>query len=502
MKTHFLLFFLAICVYGHSQTEVVYTLQDDDLIGWDVARIDQGTGGQHLNFHLSTNGTGEIVVFCTNENDAVQWAKNMAIISGAKPRIVADGKKYIYVASRSDDVVLAKMTYLGKLIWLKKLDWGNSDEMRSMEFTNNRLMVAGVSSSLGNSTRNPFILNLDTSGNVTWSTTFNRSGIDGNCTGITIGKSHYLCGNTTTNAYGKDDVFLAKVDGVGSIIWYKHFGTTLGEGLHSICEKDGILYAGGVHTSASGNKMALVAQADTSGNLLNTYTYDGNGTENVNSMQSLAHHILATGKIGSGGKQQMIFLLNSGLKVTKASSFSGDHKPVKSAAVNLKGGYQLATNTSQHSTKPGTYQLRLDTQKLSCNESKVTLTRAKYSPSVKSTSVSRIATKPTVTSLKLNVKDVSVVKKNVCLPTGQNPVSEGVSNPISIYPNPSDHVLIIEGKSLFQVTLITLNGKEIYHQKTDLNQHKIDVTGLPSGIYLAHIKTNSGDEVRKVLVRH
>lgn len=502
MKTHILLFFLAICVYGQSQTEVIYTLQNDDLIGWDGAQIPIGLNNKTQHFQLSTNSGNELIVFSTDNTNKVQWAKKLPIKT-EKPIMTSDGVDFIYIASRSNDINLVKMTTTGKVVWSKKVNWPRTDVMKSFEFHNGRLVMGGITNSLGNFSDNPFALTLDTSGQVIWSTTLDRSSGDVNGNVTVYKNEYYFSGNTTTNSFGKDDIFMAKLGTNGGLVWYKHFGTSMGEGLHSICELDGNIYAGGVSTLANGNKRTVILKVDTSGSLLNSYTYDdANGQENVNSIAAFNGRLLVNGRTGPNKDLLLTMVLDKNLNLLKSASLPGKYVPNHSSFDQSNGMYQLVSNTTHHSPKAATYLLRLDTQKLSCNESKIVLKREQFPSKDVSESVSTISTKPTLTNTNISTTDVKILKKDICIPTGSNrPIDDGVE--LSVYPNPANQVVNIQaGNTIRQITLVGINGKAVYRAEPEENQHKIDVIGLPSGIYLADIRTSSGHEVRKVLVQH
>lgn len=75
-------------------------------------------------------------------------------------------------------------------------------------------------------------------------------------------------------------------------------------------------------------------------------------------------------------------------------------------------------------------------------------------------------------------------------------------NKISIYPNPSSSGIFkikCTNRELCEITVFDLNGKQIQHSST--TDGKLDLSGQLKGIYLLHIKTNQGSEVKKVVYR-
>lgn len=68
---------------------------------------------------------------------------------------------------------------------------------------------------------------------------------------------------------------------------------------------------------------------------------------------------------------------------------------------------------------------------------------------------------------------------------------------ISSYPNPMDDVLEIDGGE-GQLALISLNGKVLV-EKTHLNHSTLDVSSLPSGVYLLVIENNGSRMTQKIV---
>ena len=74
-------------------------------------------------------------------------------------------------------------------------------------------------------------------------------------------------------------------------------------------------------------------------------------------------------------------------------------------------------------------------------------------------------------------------------------------NNILIYPNPAEDFLHIETKNNINISRLSfyaMNGKKI---KEEVSSNKIDVSSMPSGIYLLKILTNSNEEIVKRFVK-
>jgi hypothetical protein len=71
-------------------------------------------------------------------------------------------------------------------------------------------------------------------------------------------------------------------------------------------------------------------------------------------------------------------------------------------------------------------------------------------------------------------------------------------NKIQIYPNPANGELFISSAPIgSEISISDMSGRVLLTEKINSNNHKIDVSNLKSGIYLAKI----GDEFRKILIQ-
>jgi len=64
----------------------------------------------------------------------------------------------------------------------------------------------------------------------------------------------------------------------------------------------------------------------------------------------------------------------------------------------------------------------------------------------------------------------------------------------SVYPNPTRSTVYVNGFDIDEIELVSINGKSMFVT----NQQKLDLNGLPKGIYFAKIMTKSGIVMKKI----
>lgn len=75
----------------------------------------------------------------------------------------------------------------------------------------------------------------------------------------------------------------------------------------------------------------------------------------------------------------------------------------------------------------------------------------------------------------------------------------GVSQHSSIYPNPTQDKVVIEGFGIRQVRVFNMMGQEIQNRNVDQDRIVIDLTAQPAGFYFVEIRSEQGVETKKIV---
>ena len=78
-------------------------------------------------------------------------------------------------------------------------------------------------------------------------------------------------------------------------------------------------------------------------------------------------------------------------------------------------------------------------------------------------------------------------------------IDEQTAN-VSLYPNPTQGEVTLEGEGLQSIRIMNAFGQTIYNAKVEGNQVRIDLSGMAKGIYVMHIGTENGNAVRQIVV--
>ena len=71
---------------------------------------------------------------------------------------------------------------------------------------------------------------------------------------------------------------------------------------------------------------------------------------------------------------------------------------------------------------------------------------------------------------------------------------------VSLYPNPTQGEVTLEGEGLQGVRIVNAFGQTVYNAKVEGEQVRIDLSGMAKGVYVMHIVTANGEAVRQIVV--
>jgi hypothetical protein len=283
--------------------------------------------------NANNNGNSQDMFFVKyNGNGDVLWANSYGgIYYDAINYINKNSSEYIYITGdfyspaitfgsdiltntsntgATADFFLAKCDTNGNVLWAKSAsgtgeDWGNEvcvdasgNTYLEGEFNSPTITFGSTTLTNADNTGNTFdsfLVKYDANGNVIWAKSVNGNGNDETWTiGIDISEDFYIAGNfdsptlnfgsiTLTNT-GQSDIFIAKYNANGNVLWAKSAGGTLNDGIsHLNVDIAGNVVLLGVFKSPSITFGATtLTNADNTGNTNDTFIvqYDANGNVN------------------------------------------------------------------------------------------------------------------------------------------------------------------------------------------------------------------------------
>lgn len=406
-----------------------------------------GGSGLDLGVNLAFDATNNIFVLGSFEN-TVDFDSNIGTS---------------YLTSAGDyDVFLSKLDTYGNLFWVKSFGGTNADTGGGLE--------------------------VDTRGNIYVNGSFQGFGdFDPNA------------GTTTLISTGATDIFMAKLNNAGNLIWAKSMGsTTYDNGSDLVLDKKGNnIYltgqfentvdfdtnTGTTNLTSAGSADIYINKIDTAGNLIWVKSFGGSGYDRINGIKldSIENIYVAGTFVGTsdfdpnaglanltsnGGMDLYISKLDSNGVLAFAKSFgNSDFDLMASIDLDKKGNiYTTGLFTGTVNFDPnGTFNL---------------------------------------TSYNVSDFDMYVQKLNQSTVTKLNQIDHH-KNSISLFPNPNNGTLHISLENTFldMVNLSIINNLGEVISETNFNTSllKLNTVELVSGIYFARIIKNNEQEIIKFI---
>jgi|GEM_PF-3255089 len=290
------------------------------------------------------------------------------------------------------------------------------------------------------------------------------------------------------------NTFLAKYDSIGNYIWVSTFNNVNGYGHGLTLDEFGYIYmlsdinTGQGPITISTTPHIITVQGSGYGTLLSKFSPDGTCLHAKTLSTSLPSNVMTysidylrlnlssdntlsiSGTIS--GKYDFDPSSDSSIIITEErDGFAGKYKLCNEEAVSATlNGTVISTNAS------GSYVW------FDCNENKIIPNEVGASYQV---------TRSGSYAVIVN-NDFCSVKSN-CIEVGFADISEySTDNSIRIYPNPTTHLLYIDGKEKYGIQIFSVEGKLVYSENAS-DKTLIDVSSFPNGLYT--IRTTSADAV-------
>jgi hypothetical protein len=241
-------------------------------IGFEVAA--DGFGNVYINGH--TNGSlgganaGESDSFLTKIDTAgnLQWSRQQGTTVGdGGEGLTADGTGGVYASgftmgnlgtanAGSSDAFVSRYDSAGNLLWTRQLGTSADDasSAAAADVFGNVFIAGHTLGGLGGPSagdRDAFVAKYNSAGTLMWTRQIGTSSLE-EAFGVTADElgNVYLSGYTHVDPInatsGKDDIFIAKYDGSGNLMWTQQLGTSAEERSQSIsADGFGNIYAAG-----------------------------------------------------------------------------------------------------------------------------------------------------------------------------------------------------------------------------------------------------------------
>lgn len=432
---------LSANAYGGSNDEIAFALLQAADSGFFFCGQTQRVSYPNNNFFLTkTNAAGNISWSKVLQSSAASYAATMATdVDGS---ILVAGSQYS--SSGNYDLVFYKLDTAGNTIFGKKINVFANDRVgHVLPCPAGGYYLSGTSnySTL-------FLLRLDASGNLTWAKEFPNTTSGGHLYPASNGGC--LVSGTYFQPSGLHDVFLAKLDTTGAVVWGTIYdsGSEDYGGFLTPSEGGNILF-GTIQRDLSGNSYIQQIKTDTAGNVLWAKL-----SGDVQSFSRQAH-------MPGGGA---VFVGDNGVFVMRTDSFGNS----------------------------------------GCNQSTIPITvTAGVTDTFKSAVVT---TAPALSALNFSMTAVTMPDTSYCFITGETSVPKSETGSLVLYPDPASEqvTLQLSGKSgQAEIKLVDLLGRTLLLRETEVDANgvtKLGLQGIANGYYIVEVTCGDFHATRMLAV--
>ncbi len=265
------------------------------------------------------------------------------------------------------DFYIAKTDSFGYLQWTKVYGRNYNDGIaKILQTSDGGYIVLGNTSVYSTGNVDVYLAKLDSNGNVIWEKTYGGSGDDDASSMVKTSDGYMIVGSTTSFGDGSSDIYVIRVDNSGNMIWQKNYGGSGGDTGSDIVEtKDGNYAI--VGTTSSFNAQAFdfyLIKIDGNGNKLWDKLYGGSDWDEGHSIAELKDGslVLVGFAVGFGAGARDIFLIKTDAEGNEIwyKAFGGIYQDNGSCVVATSDGIVLAGTISVSVQKNDLYIIKTD----------------------------------------------------------------------------------------------------------------------------------------------
>ncbi len=482
---------------------------------------------------LNDEGLHDMFLAKYNSLGELDWTRTAGGPLGDYARALATDKSYLYIAGEiegygvnitfsnspdtlyslgDNDLLVAKYDLDGNLLWAKSDGWYYNEKAMAVTCDSvGNVFIAGYFSdttSLGGvlygskGGKDILICKYDANGNFLWARTAGGPGRDeALAIQCDMEGNVYMCGMHSDSAMfesqivnspmGNYDVYLAKYNAAGDLLWVQSHGSDYHDiGWSLALDNDGKIYMAGEFNAyaifgalsvvTSGTNEVFVACYDSTGTPLWVKSAGGLQADRARGINFSGDKLYITGQFGGEA--------TFGTSTITAA----DSSDIFIAALNTAGDFLWATSVGGPADNLETFGYESGTAICAEASGNVYVTGALLDGGVFGDSSPDAYTRTDVFITKLNSTIITATQEN----NFQN---------VTVYPNPAIGNFTIDMTSLQQaktsVTVYNYMGQIVYQQSNTKPLLNIDLSTMEKGVYFTNINSENTSHTVKVILQ-
>ncbi|RKZ32868.1 hypothetical protein DRQ33_05115 [bacterium] len=368
----------------------------------------------------------------TDSVDAIEWSKAIGGVSDEYARSIvqtSDGGYVVAGVTKSfgagiEDFFILKLTSSGSVVWSRTIGGTNYDEGYSVVQTSDGgYIIAGLTKSFGVGNDDLFIVKLNQIGSVEWSKTLGEVSFSWGSYSIiqTSDDGYAITGLTNSLGAGDWDLFLVKLDSTGIVEWSKTVGGIDYDDGYSVVQTydGGYIVTGRTYNFGASNSDLFLVKFNSSGSVewskVVGGTFDDYGKSVIQTSDGGYAVAGETYSFGAGFNDLFLVKFDSIGSVELSRTAGGtDMDCGYSIAQTLDGGYVVVGETWNIDPMGDLFIVKFEKDSNSCMGTFCSPTITDVSPTIISLSPTVTSPSPTISSPSPTVTVISPSDTIIC----------------------------------------------------------------------------------------
>lgn len=365
--------------------------------------------------------------------------------------------------------------------------------------------VSGRTNSYGAGNEDLYLLKLDVAGNVSWSTTVGSVGPEYAGAMVQTPNGDYLLSGTTqTSSLSYTNIYIAKINSAGTLLWTKEIGGPLSEWVSGMINSTdgGYILTGVTYSYGEGNEDVYLVKLDSAANLMWTRTVGGPFNDTAEDIIQTADGgyitVGSTISFGEGAFDMYVVKFNAAGAISWTKTIGNDIYNSASSVIQTADGYIICGITETDITGDDIYLVKLDDLGNTCS------TCLQSTGGLSGSGGTMIASTGTtgtgvISGTGGNSGSGGTVT-SACQTLETAEINAGFE--FTAYPNPTSGKLILSGnKNKAEVKVYTITGAQILNQKLSAGTTTLDLSTQPNGVYFILITSDDKTHFQKIILQ-
>lgn len=165
---------------------------------------------------------------------------------------------------------LVKIDEKGKKLWQKSYGWKYDERINSIIEVDGGYLLVGTTESNRDKQSEIYVLKVNKSGRTIWQKTYGGSDDEEGYDVVADSDGYVIAGKTETNAKGRGDGYILKIDKKGKVLWDKTYGGDSVDALYGITKSSdgGYIVVGETASYGRGRSDAYIIKVNRDGDLI------------------------------------------------------------------------------------------------------------------------------------------------------------------------------------------------------------------------------------------